>query len=174
MKEDEKMAEKINRTQWLTRTAMLLAVVLAVQAMGLPQLITGSLVNAVLILAVMFSGIYGALLIGSITPWLAFILGILPPALAPLLPVIMLANLTLAVVFYLGQKIHPLAAAVLASAGKYLIFFVSINYLLRLFAINLPAKLVAAFGLTQLATALIGSLCAVIIGRSLQRVIEPQ
>lgn len=168
------MKDKLNQTQWLTRTAMFLAVALAVQAMGLPQLITGSLVNAVLILAVMFSGLYGALLIGSITPWMAFMLGILPPALAPLIPVIMVANMTISAVFYVSQKIHPLAAAVLASIGKYLVFFVSINYLLQLFAINLPAKLVAAFGLTQLATALIGSLCAVVIGRSLQREVSRQ
>jgi len=163
------MDKNLNRTQWLTRTAMLLAVAIAVQAMHMPQLLTGSLVNAVLILAVIFTGLSGGLIIGAITPWMAFMLAILPPALAPLIPVIMLANMTLAALFFLVRKNNDFLAAGVASLAKYLVFFLAINYLLQLLGVNLPPKLVAAFGITQLFTALIGSICAVLVGRALGR-----
>lgn len=166
------MDKTLNKTQWLTRTAMLLAVAVAVQAMHMPQLLTGSLVNAILILAVIFTGLSGGLIIGAITPWMAFMLSILPPALAPLLPVIMLANMTLAALFFLVRKSNDFVAAVVASLAKYLVFFLAVNYLLQLLGVNLPPKLVVAFGITQLFTALIGSVCAVLIGRVLRREIN--
>ncbi len=161
---------KINSAS-LPRLAILLAIALAVQLLRLPQLVTGPVVNAALILATYFGGAAGGVLIGVITPVVAIFAGILPPALAPVLPVIVAANAILVLFFVWMKKFGDYMAAVVASCAKFLTFFVMLNYVLVLFNINLPKPLLLAFGLPQLYTALAGSLVAVLIAkRFLKRV----
>jgi len=59
--------------RWLTRTAILLAITLAFQMMGFPQMITGPAVNAMLLLSGTYVGALSAVIIGMLTPFIAFI-----------------------------------------------------------------------------------------------------
>ena len=150
--------------QFITRTGVLLAIALAVQFMRLPQPVTGPLVNAILLLAAIYVGVSSGIIIGLFTPLVAFFVGILAPPLAPLIPVIMAANAILVAVFYgVGKYYNKYLAAVVAAVAKFLTFYVSLNYVLVFLGITLPPALVAAFGLPQLITALVGGFVAALI-----------
>ena len=57
--------------RWLTRTAILLAITLAFQMLGFPQMVTGPAVNAMLLLSGTYVGGIGAVIIGMLTPLIA-------------------------------------------------------------------------------------------------------
>lgn len=163
--------EKNKGLQFITRTAVLLAIVLAVQSLRLPSYFTGPVVNAVLILATLFSGVLSGMTIGCITPIVAVLMGIIPPAAVPLVPVIIAANFTLTLVFFLLDRVNRYFAWLGAAFAKFGVFYFSLNYLLGALGINIPAPLLVAFQLPQLYTALAGGFLAVIIARYLKQVI---
>ncbi|MGI6684536.1 MAG: ECF transporter S component [Bacillota bacterium] len=167
-----KRKSKRNAVHFITRTAVLLAIVLAVQSLRLPSYITGPVVNAVLILATIFSSVISAVIIGCITPVVALFTGIIPPAALPLVPVIAAANITLAIVFYLIDKFNRYCAWLGAAAAKFGIFYLSLNFLLGLIGVQVPAPMIAAFQIPQLYTALAGGFLAIIIARYLKGVIN--
>ncbi|ATW28290.1 hypothetical protein DCMF_01580 [Candidatus Formimonas warabiya] len=155
--------------QFLTRTAVLLAIALAVQWLRLPTYFTGPVVNAVLILATLFSGIWSGIIIGCITPVVALLMGIIPPAAIPLVPLIIAANITLVLVFFFLDKANRYVAWIGSAFAKYGMFYVGLRLLLHLFGVKLPAPLLLAFQIPQLYTALVGGLTAVIIARYLKQ-----
>ena len=66
--------------RWITETAVMLAMLIALQALTKPlgQLVTGSCVNAVLAIAVLFVGLSSGITVALISPVCAFLLGIAP------------------------------------------------------------------------------------------------
>jgi len=87
------------RTVFISRLAILLALTMIVQMIGLPQPVTGPLVNLILILSVLLLNIKAAIVIGGITPLLALWRGQLPALLAPMIPFIVLGNILFVFVF---------------------------------------------------------------------------
>ncbi len=160
----------MKKTVWLTRSAMLLAIALIIQSMHLISYITGPIINAILILAVIFVGPLSGVLIGCITPFVAFLTGILPAVAVPLIPVIMIANITLVLVFWGFNRWNAYVAWLVAAAAKFAVFYLAVNFVLEIFGIKLPGPLLAAFQLPQLFTALIGGFAAIIVARSLKRI----
>ncbi|HHT63004.1 MAG: ECF transporter S component [Bacillota bacterium] len=158
--------------QFITKTAVLLAIVLAVQSLRLPSYITGPAVNCVLILATVFTGVWSGITIGCITPGVGLFMGIIPPAAAPLVPVIVAANITFVFLFSLLDKLNRYFAWLGAAFGKFGVFYICLNFLLDAIGIKVPAPLVVAFQLPQLYTALAGGLLAVIIARYLRQVLD--
>lgn len=65
---------------WITETAVLLALLVALQAITKPlgQLVTGSCVNAVLAICVLVAGLSSGITLAVISPVLAFLFGIAP------------------------------------------------------------------------------------------------
>lgn len=151
--------------RWITRTALLLAVALVVQSLRLAppygQLVTGSIINAVLVLAVSMVDIWAGIGIGLLTPWVALVTGIM--GLPFMVPFIMAANATLAIVYGLLRGKNRLLAGIAGSVAKYGFFVLTTNYLLQLIGKQLPPPAIATFGLTQLGTALVGVMLALII-----------
>jgi hypothetical protein len=80
----------------LARLGLLLVLALLIPSLGLPQAITGPLVNALLILTVEIAGLGAALAIGMVTPMAALLRGVLPLPLMVMIPFIALGNATLA------------------------------------------------------------------------------
>ena len=80
------------KVRWITETAVMLALLVALQAATKPmgQLVTGSCVNAVLAIAALVGGLGSGLAIALISPVLAFLLGIAPQILT--VPAIMAGN----------------------------------------------------------------------------------
>jgi hypothetical protein len=79
---------------------LLLGISVVVPLLRLPQLVTGSIVNAALLVTAVVLGPRAAISIGMLPSLFAAVSGQLPPALVPLVPVIMVGNGLLVMVFH--------------------------------------------------------------------------
>ncbi len=168
-----------SKTRYFTRLAILLAFTLIVQMMGIPQPITGPLINLVLFLTVLLLDIKAAVLVGILTPIIALWRGQLPPILAPMIPFIMLGNAVLVILFGLGKKILQnsrfslllnLMAATIGSFFKFLIIYSSARLVVPLlFGIRFSEKILLVMALPQFITALAGGFIAISIFNFLRR-----
>jgi hypothetical protein len=175
--------EKSLKTLYLTRLVFLICITLAVQLIGLPQLITGPVVNLMLVLTTLTLNLAAGLLLGIITPLVAAVRGQLPAFMLPMLPFIIIGNALLVTVFaavlkLLKRKQSNAASAlswpnwlgILAgSLAKFIWLYWSAQKLLKLFmGIHPPAQLITAMGLLQLITAIVGGVLALVISAMLQ------
>ncbi len=181
-------------TKQLVQTALLLTICIISQYFkNLSVYVTGPIVNATIILAVLAVGLYSGLLISVVAPITAFFFTGSPimAAIPLMFPVVMLGNAVLAViVWYFQNKITfknrlPLglcAASILKAA---FLGIVVVWVLLPLFGNDiashlpkpeaLPKVLETAkitFSLTQLVTGLLGSLLAYLIWLPLKKYLK--
>ena len=110
------------RIRWITETAVMLALLVALQAITKPlgQLVTGSCVNAILAIAVLVGGMSCGITVALISPIFAFLLGIAPNFIT-VLP-IMLGNACFVALLRLiaGKSHKPLwrqPVALMSAAG---------------------------------------------------------
>lgn len=162
-----------NRLRWLTRTALLLAITVAVQMLGLPQPITGPAVNAMLILSAIVVGASGGLTIGLLTPLIAFMRGILPPLLGPMIPFIMVGNAALVIIFSalrkgFGGSVKGAVTGLVAGAFvKFLLLAAAVR-----FVVEVPPPVARAMQVPQLITALTGGAVALIVAEAVIRALR--
>ncbi len=109
--------------RWITETAVMLALLVALQAVTKPlgQLATGSFVNAILAVSALVGGLGCGLTVALCSPVLAFLLGIAPQILT--VPAIMIGNCIYVVLLHLlsGRKLLALPVAAFAKfAALYL------------------------------------------------------
>ncbi|WP_024834101.1 ECF transporter S component [Ruminiclostridium josui] len=159
---------KNDKIGMITRTAVLLAVVVAVQMAGrsLPysNFIVGPLVNMSILVAAMTAGIGGGVAIAILSPFTSLVNNHAPLATALLLyaPAISVANLILVIVFYFLYSKNKYAGIVLGSILKFGFLYGSINLFLNIFQFpKFAQKLLAMFSWPQLVTALIGGIIAI-------------
>lgn len=152
------------KTNTLTRAAILLAIALVFQFVKMGQLVTGSGINAVLIVAAQICGLPWAAAIGAITPFMAVVLGVQPPALIPVVPFIVAGNILYAAAYSVLKKRGKIAAVGLAAMVKFGLLYSAVNYFLT---VKAPIK--AALSFPQLLTALIGGALALVILKFLNR-----
>lgn len=161
--------EKRTSLRIVTRTAVLFALTLAVQMLGFPQMVTGPLVNACLLLAAIFAGVISGVVIGLFTPWVALLRGILPPVLGPMVPFIMMGNGALVIIFGLLRRKRGLpfeiAGVILGAFVKYLL----LSQAVRTF-VKVPPAVAQAMQLPQLVNALLGGALALVLAQAVQRV----
>ena len=160
-------------------SALFLTLVVLIQILGknIPQInqfFVGPMVNAILLLTVYFAGLKWAILIGVLTPVLAFFSGVLAVPMAPFIPFIAAGNLLYSSIFALmkDRKSGEFIGFMLASVLKFIFLFVSATRLIDLFAIGIPepvkAKLAVAMGVPQLLTAMAGGFIAVALYKMLK------
>lgn len=130
------------------------------------QLITGSIVNAVLFLATALLGWPSAVAIGALPSLIAAVSGTLPAPLIPMIPFIITGNALLIVVFFLLKNKNYFLGAGLASVLKFLFLY---STSATLFQFLLPQKLAPQMAMMmswpQLYTALLGGLIAFVFLR---------
>lgn len=164
------MQKNHNKVLWLTQTAILLAMLIVLQAAtkSLGQLVTGSCVNAVLAIAAMFGGLWCGVVIAVISPVLAFLLGIAPQLVT--VPAIMVGNTVFVLLlhFLSGQDIWKrIVAWLVAAAAKFAALYALVVWLIcgvlseglleaGLLKAPMLKMLPTMFSLPQLFTALIG------------------
>lgn len=151
----------------LTRTAVLLAVVVVVQMVGrsLPNsnFIVGPLVNMCLLIATMTAGVGGGIAIAILSPFTSLLNNNAPiaAALLPFAPVIAAANVIFILTFYFLYNKNKYAGVICASVLKFGFLFLLIRVFLNMFDFpKFTEKLIALFSWPQLLTALIGGLVA--------------
>ncbi len=162
--QDLKMRSSV---QWMVRLAILIAITIGFQMFKLPQFITGPVVNLLLLIACMLLGMWGGVALGLITPLIAMVAGIM--GRPEMVPVIMVANAILVIVFSLfrGKTVQlykTLIGIIVGSILKYGVFVVSIAYI-----VSLPPAVAQMFGITQLFTALSGGVLAIIVEKALNK-----
>ena len=177
------------KIRWITETAVLLALLVTLQALTKPmgQLVTGSCVNAILAVAVLVAGLGSGVTIAVISPVLAYLLQI-APQIHPV-PAIMVGNTVFVLVLHglVGKDgrnavikvMGWLAAAVAKFAALY---FIVVNLICGVLAPSLLAAgtlkepmlkaLPATFSWPQLITALIGGAVALAIVPVLKKALK--
>lgn len=173
------------KVRWITETAVMLALLVTLQAVTKPlgQLITGSCVNAVLAITALLVGMSGGITVALISPVCAFLLGI-APNFVTVLP-IMIGNVCfVALLRLIAGKSHkpiwrqPLALAA-AAGGKFVVLYLLVVKVvcgiasdallgkklgdIVVLAPPMLQKLPAMFTWPQLFTALIGGAVALLI-----------
>ena len=180
------MSKKI---RWITETAVMLALLVCLQALTKPmgQLVTGSCVNAVLAVSALVGGLSCGLVVALCSPVLAFLLGIAPQILT--VPAIMVGNTVFVVLLSLladktGKKIVKQAIAwVAAAAAKFAALYAIVVWLIcgvlseSLIAAGtmkppMVQALPATFSWPQLITALIGGAVALLITPVLRKALH--
>ena len=179
---------------WITETAVMLALLVVLQALTKPlgQLVTGSCVNAVLAITVLVVGVSGGITVAVISPICAFILGIAPNFIT-VLP-IMLGNACYVFVLYmiLGRTMKPLwkqpVAVIGAATVKFAVLYVLVvEVICKLASGALLGKKIGSivvlappmlkmlpvmFAWPQLITALIGGTVAILINPILRKTLR--
>ena len=160
-----------SRILWITETAAMLALLVAVQGVTAgfgSQFVTGSCVNLILAVTALVVGLWGGAVVAAVSPFLAFLFGI-GPKFIQLLPAVAVGNLVLVVVLSLvaGKENCPLWRGIVgwlgAAAAKFAVLFVVLVKLLVPALVSggvIPEKasavLATQFSWPQLVTALIG------------------
>jgi hypothetical protein len=159
------MKNSSNALAWKKEAVLTLAVLTAI-AIAAPllfkqQLVTGSIVNATLILGVSLLGARDGLLIGLLPSSVALATGLLSPALAPMIPFIIVGNAILVLAFaYLG-KLNFWAGAAVGSLLKFAFLYGTSSIVIGLLINKQIAPAVAQMlSWPQLVTALAGSILA--------------
>jgi hypothetical protein len=119
------------------------------------QWITGTIVNAILFLAVWRIGITNTLLVAILPSTIALMRGLLPAPMAILIPFIILSNIVLISAFFALKK-HPLVGIVSASLVKFAFLFAITSSFVKV-----ASPLIVMMQWPQLFTALAGGLIAV-------------
>lgn len=161
------------KTLWLCRTAVMIAVLVALQFVTKPlgQFVTGSCVNMVLVVATLCGGLWCGFTVALISPFAAFLVGV-GPALIQIVPVISVGNIVLVLVYAFVYKkldrawVRECAAVIAAAVLKFATLYLVVVKLL-LPVLGLAEKQVAVmsvmFSWPQLVTALIGGVLGVVV-----------
>ena len=174
---------------WITRTAVMLALLVSLQYVTKPfgQFVTGSCVNTVLTVTAMVVGMSGGVVVALVSPVLAYLLGIAPQLVV--VPAIMLGNTVYVVLIRLitdGQT-KPLGSQIsawlIASFAKFAALYllvvkvicgVASTPLLEAGVLKAPMlnALPATFAWPQLVTALIGAAVGLSITPILKKAVK--
>jgi hypothetical protein len=151
---------------WITRTAVFIALLIGAQFVTRPlgQLVTGSLVNLILIVSGMTCGLASGLFVSVVSPVFATLLGI-GPQFWPLAPFQMAGNAVIVTAWYLlgGKNVNfarYAAALPVAAVSKFLVLYLGIVKIAIPYFFDLPQpqaeRFSAIFSFPQLITAAIG------------------
>lgn len=179
------------KIRWIAETAIMLALLVTLQAWtkGFGQLVTGSCVNAVLAVSVLIGGLASGVTIAIVSPMLAFMLGIAPQILT--VPAIMVGNTVYVLLLYAvagrdsKRILRQIVAWLVAAAAKFAVLYAIVaglicgvlsESLLAAGALKPPMlqALPAAFGWSQLITALTGGAVALVTVPVLRKALGKQ
>lgn len=163
------------KTLWITRTAVFIALLVVLQAATAAlgsTIITGTVVNMLLIVSVMTCGMMSGLCVAVISPIMAKLIGIGP--LWSLIPFIVAGNITLILIWHFIGNRHwghkhtaQIIALVVAATAKFLILYVGVAQIAVPLLLGLPEPQAAVisnmFSLPQLLTALLGGGVALLV-----------
>jgi len=177
------------KIRWITETAVMLALLVTLQALTKPagQLVTGSCVNIILAISVLLGGLGCGITVAVISPVLAYLLGIAPMLLT--VPAIMAGNAVFVALLYgiAGRDSRKIARQILAwvcaAAAKFAALYAIVVWLIcgvfsegLLASGTLKAPMLKALPVTfswpQLFTALIGGAVALLIAPVLRKALR--
>lgn len=180
------MSKKLH---WITETAVMLALLVSLQALTKPagQLVTGSCVNAVLAVSALVGGLGCGVTVALCSPVLAYLLGIAPQILT--VPAIMVGNCVFVMLLALladksGKNVlKQILAWIAAAAAKFVSLYAIVVLLIcgvlregllasGLMKAPMLKVLPATFSWPQLITALVGGAVALLITPVLRKALR--
>lgn len=174
---------KKSKALWITRTAIFLALLVVTQILTTSlgsTMITGSIVNFILIVSVMTCGLGSGSIVALVSPLLAKFIGHGP--LWEIIPFIMLGNLVLVFVWHFAGKlpmknqiVNYVIGTVAGAVAKFAVLYITVvKIMVPLLGLpdNKAALISTSFSTVQLITALIGGLIAVLTLPLLKKVIK--
>ena len=180
-----------SRIIWITRSAVLIAMIVAVQAATialaaipmLRQYVTGSVINLILIVSVMAVSLPTGLIVGIVSPIFASLLGVVPGWQWPLVPFIALGNVVLVAAWHLIGKRSIVNKYVtrcitigVSAVIKFSVLYIGVvQLMLHVLELQQPQinALSTAFSITQIFTAIIGGVLATLVLPVLSKAIKP-
>jgi len=157
---------------WLdaARLVGLMTLALVIPLLGLPQWLTGPLVNALLLLTVEWVGVSQAILVGMVTPLGGAVSGVLPLPLLAMIPFVALGNATLVSVYGALRARNRWLALGVAAVAKFALLAIAVTVLVarplsiviagEAQTLALPPGIVEMMRWPQLATAVAGGIIA--------------
>jgi hypothetical protein len=134
------------------------------------QLVAGTIVNATLIIGVSLLGARDGLLIGLLPSSIALATGLLSPALAPMIPFIIIGNALLVLAFNYLSKINFWVGAIVGSVVKFAFLYGTSTVVIGLLINKQVAPAVAQMmAWPQLVTAVAGGILAFGVIRLLKK-----
>ena len=170
-----------NKTFWIAETAVMIALLVALQwaTKALGQFVTGSCVNLVLGVSTLVGGVWCGAVVALVSPFCAFLVGVGPAKLA-IVPFIAVGNLVLVLVLHFIAGGKPLGlrsylAVAAAAVCKFVVLFLLVTRV-AIPALNLPeaaaSAMSASFSWPQLVTAAIGGVIAVTIAPAIRKALK--
>jgi uncharacterized membrane protein len=183
-KEIKTMNNNKRKTLWITRTAVFIALLVVLQAATASlgnTIVTGAVVNMLLIIFVMTCGMMSGLCVAVISPVMAKLIGIGP--LWSLIPFIIAGNITLILTWHSIGNRHwghkhtaQMIALVVAATGKFLILYIGVAQIAVPLLLGLPEPQASVisnmFSIPQLLTALLGGGVALLVLSPLKKAFE--
>jgi len=170
---------------WITRTAVFIATTVALQALTVltipppgNQFVTGTIVNMMLILAVMTCKLPTGIVVASITPVIPTLLGFGP--VWPIVPFISAGNIVLVIMWhFIGniklpvKQLAYVCALISGAAAKFAVLYFGIVRIAIPYILGLPEGnlLSFMFSYPQLITASAGGVFAIILLPPLRKAI---
>jgi hypothetical protein len=140
---------------------LLIGVAIMAPIVSNQQLITGTIVNATIIIGVCLLGSTNALLIGLLPSSVALATGVLSPALAPMIPFIIIGNAILALTFSYLKNFNYWVGMVTGAALKFAFLYGISSVVIELITSEqIAAKVAVQMSWPQLITALCGGILA--------------
>lgn len=183
------MNQNRSKVLWITETAVMLALLITLQWATKPlgQIVTGSCVNAVLAVTVLFSGMSSGVTVALLSPVFAYLLGIAPQIVT--VPAIMVGNAVYVVLLrkLTGGNVRELSKAAGAWGAAAVAKFATLYALVVLVICGVLAEplleqgvlkqpmltaLPATFAWPQLVTALIGGAVALLVVPVLKKALK--
>ena len=171
---------------WITQTAVMIALLVVLQAVTKPlgQFVTGSLVNLILIVAALFGGLNCGLTVALVSTFFAYLLGI-GTSFIKIVPAIAIGNIVFVMLMHsltgkaLKKRSYIIAGIelVLSAAVKFLtLWALIVKLIIPSLGLddNKAAVLGATFSWPQLITALIGGALAMAIVPLIQKAHKKQ
>ena len=128
------------------------------------QFVTGTIVNASLLVSVVLLGMSGSLLLCLLPSLISLVVGLLPIVMVPMVPFIVLGNIIFILTFNALRKRNYFFGLVPAALLKFSFLFLTSNFLIQFFIKQAVAsKIAVMMSWPQLVTALSGGFIAYLI-----------
>lgn len=167
------------RIRWIVETSIFLALIVILQMVTKPlgPLVTGSIVNFVLIAAATLVGMSSGIVIAVLSPILAFLLGVVPLPVV-IIPVVIVGNIAIVEVFsliigkrdlspQLNRLVRWIAAILLGAGIKFLALYAGCVWVVMPLvtiaqgtALKVPSAIISV---SQIFTAVIGGVVAMLV-----------
>lgn len=140
---------------------LLLAILIILPAFIHSQWVTGPMVNAILLIATILIGPMEAVMLGLMPSTVALSTGLLPLALAAMVPFIMIGNAIMIAIFYHLHKKSFIIGIAIAAFLKFAFLHQSVSLIMtKLLPNTLTSKLAIMMSWPQFFTAVIGGIIA--------------